>query len=257
MSEIIDDISFEPYQIYASQVATLEDFAQQTRLCYKIARSFVQDGGAVRQADPEERLMHLAGPIGDEPFASMGEMLRRSSLLLEWGFFERFLRGTVRELMRRHPAGLILAAGHASLDYATVIEDSRQLTALDQLHESMITRVIERHQIRGQGALGLIDLLKSVFHFHYDPYEVIYSFKGVQHSAQHGDLVELNAVRNALAQERPLSVQALLKAYPHFADGTGGLHIPDDYYLRATSLLGATSAAIARSIDSRWYELLA
>jgi hypothetical protein len=254
MSELGDDITFEPYQIYAAQVATLEDFAQQTRLCYKIARSFVQDGGAVRQDDPQERLVHLAGPIGDEPFASMGEMLRRSCLLLEWGFFENFLHSTVRELLLRHPAGLITAAGHDTLDYATIIEDSRQLTALDQLHQALVTRVIEHHQIRGQGVFGLIDLLKSAFHFQYDPYEVTYSLKGVQHSAQHTDLIELCAVRDALAQDRPASTRALLAAYPHFDDGAGGLHVPEDYYRRATSLLGATSAAIARSIDSRWYE---
>lgn len=255
MSELKDDdISFAPYQTYTAQVAALEDFAQQSRLCYKIARSFVQEGGALQVDDPEQRLQHLAGPINEGPFASIGDMLSRSCLLLEWGFFEGFLRNTMREMLHRHPTGLILAAQHDALDYATIVDASRQLTALDQLHEAMITRVIERAQADGQGILGLIDLIKGVFHFHYDPYTINYSVKGVEHSAQPADLVELRTLCNLLNGGRPTEVQAFLANHPHFNAGAGELRIPADFYARATSLLGATSAAIARSIDSRWYD---
>jgi hypothetical protein len=255
MSELNDDdINFQPYQTYTAQVAALEDFAQQSRLCYKIARSFVQEGGAVQDDDPEQRIQRLAGPINEGPFASMGDMLNRSCLLLEWGYFEGFLRSTTREMLHRHPTGLILAGGHDALDYATIIGVSRQLTALDQLHEAMITRVIERAQAGGQGVLGLIDLIKEVFHFHYDPYTINYSVKGVEHNAQHGDLVELRMVCNLLNGERIQDLRVLQAAHPHFDDGAGGLHIPAEFYARATNLLGATSAAIARSIDSRWYD---
>jgi hypothetical protein len=100
------------------------------------------------------------------------EVLNRATLLLYWTALEVFLRSTVHEMIRRHPALLTSGKrGRETLTYREIATLSSDFTSMEQLLEPLVARELDRTESSGESVHGLINYLKSRFRFKTDPYD--------------------------------------------------------------------------------------
>ena len=130
----------------------------------------------------QKTFLRLARSIGkpEEVGERARESLYRSCLMLRWIAFEVFLRSAIHDLFRRHPHKLAedSRAKRPSVSYAEIISMSEQFTSIEALQATLVERQIEQSESEGQSIHGLINLLKSSFAFHDDPYEAWYVLHG-------------------------------------------------------------------------------
>jgi hypothetical protein len=184
------------------------------------------------------------------------EILYRSCFILQWTIFEVFVRHTVQELIRRHPSKL--AAGRrgkkCSVSYDEVLEMTENLSSVETLRDTLIQREVERLQSGGESVHGLINFLKSEFHFENDPYEAWYVLDGERYTTHYQDIIELKEVRNVLVHDGGIPPDSFFETYPTLSRRDSVAVIDERYYERAVLILSSVAYSIAKTIDKGAYK---
>ena len=208
----------------------------------------------------QRTFLSLAHSLGqpDEVAERAGEVLYRGGFLLQWIAFEVFLRSTVHELLKRHPAKI--AAGNRgvkySLNYQDLLEMSRGLTSIEALRDSLVQREISQQESGGESVHGLINFIKSEFNFEVDPYEAWYIWDGQKTTTSFGELMEFKDVRNALTHDGGTPFEAFFVRYPNVQRRDSAIAIDEDYYRREALVLNSIAHSVAKSIDEGKYRVL-
>ena len=202
--------------------------------------------------------LSLAHSLGkpDEVAKRAEEMLNQSCFLSHWTIFEVFLRSTIQELIKRHPSKIDSGTRgkKSTLNYEEILEMTSKFSSVENLRDSLIEREIERLQAGGESVHGLINFLKSEFHFKRDPYEAWYVLKGQRHTAHYNDLMEFKEVRNALMHDGGTPPESFFERYPAVPKRGNAILIDEEYYLKAKLILSSIAFSIATCVDEGIYD---
>jgi hypothetical protein len=182
------------------------------------------------------------------------EVLNRATLLLHWTAFEVFLRSTVHEMIRRHPA--LLASGKRGreiLTYREIATLSGDFTSMEQLLERLVARELDRTESSGESVHGLINYLKSQFRFQTDPYDAWYIYKGHEYKTSFQELMQLKQTRNALMHDAGRVSDRFKREYPDVPTRDGVIVVSDSFLLRGILLLTSLAFNIANAIEEKEY----
>ena len=183
------------------------------------------------------------------------EVLYRSCLVLRWTAFEVFLRAAIHDLFRSHPHKLAKdsRAKRPSMSYADIISMSEQFTSIEALQTALVERQIEQSEAEGQSIHGLINLLKSSFAFHDDPYEAWYVLRGQRHETDYNTLLEIKEVRNALVHDGGYACEEFFDRFPNVPHRDNQIVIDDAYNTKTALVFGSVAYKIANSVVQREY----
>ncbi|NJN18969.1 MAG: hypothetical protein HC822_23285 [Oscillochloris sp.] len=239
MTDLIDEPQFVPYQQYLSSVKLIEDFAEQSRFCYQITQRFMQEPAEV--------------PAEDDVFSRTADVLNTSCFLMEWMFFEAFLKNTIYVLLHQYPNKLAANSPDMLLNYREISQATHAFSAIDQLRNQLIIGEIERSELHSQSIHGLIDYVRRVFRFQLNPYEIEYLYKGQKNTTSPRDLDDIRAMHKSITADM------IVEGDPSGIPGFPGIHqhratINEDAYLRAKAILNTTAATIADVIVNNWYD---
>jgi hypothetical protein len=200
--------------------------------------------------------LHLAHALGAPAQVAerAKEVLNRSTLLLYWTAFEVFLRSTVHEMIRRHPA--LLASGkrgRETLTYREIATLSGDFTSMEQLFEGLVARELDRTESSGESVHGLINYLKSRFRFKTDPYDAWYIFEGHEYKTSFQELMQLKQTRNALIHDAGRISDPFKREYPDVPTRDGLIAVSDSFLIRGILLLSSLAFKIAETIEEKEY----
>jgi hypothetical protein len=204
------------------------------------------------QPDAQRVFLRLASSHGNPEEASEAvlELLREVCFIQEWSAFEIFIKETVHDLLRKHPAKLGSAARGKKTAFGAddLLEMSNNLQSIETLAERIVQREIERQQSDGQSVHGMINFLKNEFRFADDPYCAPYLFRGVRTKTHFNDLMELKEVRNSLIHDGGIPLESLFHTWPSIPQKNGRVLVSKEYDERALLILRSVAGKIAGSI---------
>jgi len=184
------------------------------------------------------------------------EVLYRSCLVLRWTAFEAFLHSAIYDLFRSHPHKLAedSMAKRPSMSYADIISMLEQFTSIEALHAALVEPQIEQSAAEGQSVHGLINLLKSSFAFHDDPYEAWYVLRGQRYETDYNTLLEeIKEVRNTLVHEGGYACKGFFERFPNVPHRDNQIVIDDTYNTKTALVFGSVAYKIAHSVVQRKY----
>ncbi len=236
------DLQFEPYLNYRASITQIENFAEQSRFCYRIALGVVGEPGTSESSDPAT----------GQAFGQISDVLHSSCFLCEWHCFGVFMRSTVRSMLQAHPSVLASLNPERTISYGELLTASDGLSSLAKLRNTLITAEIERRQAGGRSVIGLIDFLKQYFHLRIDPYAVEYLDQGHRSTASRRELELVGEICALLSRECPRP--SAIAAYPQLIWREQAVVVTESYFNQSKHMLNAIAAEIARCVEHRWYE---
>ena len=257
------DIIFYPPEMQSKPLSALPEpgkYRFKVTMEAKASAPLTLDPANMDEFEQTQRTyLYLAHSLGksDEVAIRAEEMLYQSCFLLQWTIFEVFLRSTIQELINRYPSKI--AAGNrgkkSTLNYEEILEMTNKLSSIENLRDSLIQREIERLQAGSESVHGLINFLKSEFHFKNDPYEAWYVVKGQRQVTHYTDLMELKDVRNALIHDGGTPLELFFTTYPDVPKRDNTIMVDKEYYQKAVLILGSIAFLIADNIDEEMYDV--
>ena len=206
----------------------------------------------------QEEFLRLAHALGAPAQVAerASEVLNRATLLLYWTAFEVFLRTTIHEMMRRHPAVLGSGKrGRETITYSEIATLSGGFSSAEQLLERLVARELEKTESSGESVHGLILYLKSQFRFETDPYKAWYVFKGQRYQTSFQELRQLKEARNGLVHDAGRVSGHFIREYPDVPTRDGLIVVSDSFLLRSTLLLDSLAFNIANVIENKKYKI--
>jgi hypothetical protein len=183
------------------------------------------------------------------------ETLYKSCYLLQWIIFEVFLRGTLRELYRRHPETLNYdtTGQEKAVSYSEILDITQRFTDLNNLQVVLVEREIAKKEANDMSVHGLINFLKAAFKFKRDPYEAWYVLENNRKQTSYNRLLELKEVRNYLLHDGGIAPDDFFNCYPDVQQSENKILITEDYYHEMRLVLSAISYSLTCSIEDGEY----
>jgi hypothetical protein len=250
MQQFHESPALEPYHLYRAHVTAVEDFAEQSRFCYRIAERFVAADAA---SDPQAS---GAGgvTVEENPFAQTSQLLLQHCFVLEWLYFETFLRNTLFAMLARHPHKIVASAGEEQLSIAAIFRASHSFASVDHLRDNLVARQIHQVQGCGHAVRELIDTLVGTFHFQSSPYDAQYLYQGQHTTSSLHDLTDLYALYLSIVPDSCGLQSRDERDRPAGRAPATAPPISEDSYFKAKAILHAVAGSIAQSIDNHWYD---
>src|SRR5262249_43834621 len=125
MQQVPDYSPIEPYHRYRASSKALENFAEQSRFCYRVAHQYVS-GSPGTPPDIRETQEPSSPTLGQQEhmFTHTYQTLLEQSFVMEWLLFETFLRNTLFALLATYPKKLIEQSPDYHLTYSEVFQAS-------------------------------------------------------------------------------------------------------------------------------------
>ena len=208
----------------------------------------------------QKKYLELAHAMGDsnspEKLKENSEsMLYRSCFILEWTFFEVFLRDTIQKLIRKYPTIITSEKkSKGSLSYNEIFELSQDFSSIQKLQYGIIEKEIEKMEGENQSVHGIINYLKSVFKFDVDPYKAWYIYYGDGYYTSYHDLLEIKNVRNALAHDDGKVDDKFIEKYSNVPIQNNRIYTTYDYYLREKLILNSIAYLISDTIENKKFK---